>query len=305
MPPQRHYGKETHRREAGKGDGIYHKKRKPREAAECMRGRRRFRQPQAFAVRGADRPGIQRLCERNHSPGRHGGQARRDALAPQRSRHARGSRVAGRARQGARLPRPRVPRGRQVGGQAAERNGLLRSGHLLDRGEGQAARGRVAGRARGGRRDGGGVSVRPDEKREGGGAASTAQAHAVGASALRPDRWRRGRGAWPRHRARHGLCARPGQPSRQRLHADVPGRTGAGARARVPRHQGDRARAQGNRSPQHGTFLSVTNGAEPPRSSSSSTRRTRASRSLSSVGKGITARQRRHCRPSPASTWTR
>ena len=48
----------------------------------------------------------------------------------------------------------------RVRGQAPERDRLLRGGHLPHRGEGQAARGRVARRARGGRRDGGGLPLR-------------------------------------------------------------------------------------------------------------------------------------------------
>ena len=47
----------------------------------------------------------QRLYQRNHPPRRHGGQARRDAAAAQRPRHARRPRAAGRPGQGARLPR--------------------------------------------------------------------------------------------------------------------------------------------------------------------------------------------------------
>ena len=118
------------------------------------------------------------------------------------------------SRQGARLPRPRVPLGGQIRGQAPERDRLVRGRHLSDRGKGEAARGRMAGRARGGRRDGGRLPLRPDEKREGRGAPTAAQAHAVGAAALGSHRWRGRRGARSRDRARHGLRARPRQPSR-------------------------------------------------------------------------------------------
>ncbi len=175
---------------------------------------------------------VERLCQRNHPPRRHGGQARRDASAAQRPRHARRPRASGRPRQGARLPRPGIPLRGQIRGQAAERDRLVRGGDLPDRGKGQAARGRLARRARGRRGDGGGLPLRPDEKRKGRSAPAAAQAHAVGSAALGPDR-RRGRGgARPRDRARHGLRARPRQPARQRLHADLPGRAGAASSPR-------------------------------------------------------------------------
>ena len=99
-------------------------------------------------------------------------------------------------------------------GQAAERDRILRGGHLPHRGKGQAARSRVAHRARGRRRDGGGLPLRPDEEREVRGAPAAAQAHAVGAAALGPDRRRGGRGARARDRARDGPRARPRQPAR-------------------------------------------------------------------------------------------
>src|SRR5881227_3272651 len=46
------------------GDGIYHKKRQPREAAQRLRGGRCLRQPQAQPFRGSDRPCIRRLYRR-------------------------------------------------------------------------------------------------------------------------------------------------------------------------------------------------------------------------------------------------
>ena len=159
----------------------------------------RVRQSQAVAVGGTDRPREQRLHQRNHPPRRHGGQARRDAAAAQRARHAGRPRAAGRPRQGARLPRPRVPLGDPLRGQAAERNRLLRGGRLPDRGKGQAARSGVARRARGGRGDGGRLPLRADEEPADRGAPAAAQAHAVGAAALRsrPPARRPPRGAWP------------------------------------------------------------------------------------------------------------
>ena len=130
-------------------DGIYHKKRQPREAAQRLRRRRRLRQPQAFAVGRAHRPRVERIYQRNHPPRRHGGKARRHAAAAQRPRDARRSGTADRAGQGARLPRQGVPPGDPQRGQAAERDGLLRGSALSHRGKGQAPRGRVARRARG------------------------------------------------------------------------------------------------------------------------------------------------------------
>ncbi len=111
----------TRSRQRGR-DGIYHKKRQPRETAQRLRRRRRLRQSQAVAVGGIDRPRVERLCQRDHPPRRHGRQARRDAAAAQRPRHARRSRPAGGAGQGTRLPRQGVPLGHPVGGQAAERD---------------------------------------------------------------------------------------------------------------------------------------------------------------------------------------
>ena len=110
--------------------------------------------------------------------------------------------------QGARLPRQGVPPGDPQRGQAAERDGLLRGGALSHRGKGQAARGRVARRARGPRGDGRRLPFRADEERAHRGAPAAAQAHAVGAAALRPH-GRRGRiGARARDRARHGSARR-------------------------------------------------------------------------------------------------
>ena len=155
----------------------------------------------------------------------------------------------------------------QVRGQAAERNRLLRSGHLPHRGKGQAARGRVARRARGGRRDGGGLPLRADEKRAGRGAAAAAQAHAVGAAALGPDRRRGRRGARPRDRARHGLRARPRQPSGNICTPTYLGRAARWSSARnFPTSRSRCSNARRSRRSGMGSFLSVTNGSdEPPR----------------------------------------
>ncbi len=121
------------------------------------------------------------------------------------------------------------------GGQAAERDGILRGGSLPDRGKGQAAGGGMAGRACRHRRDGGRLPVRADEKRAHGSPPAAAQAHAIGAAAVRPGGRRGGRGTGSCHRARHGSRERPRQPAGQRLHADVPRRARARARPRLSR----------------------------------------------------------------------
>ena len=226
------YDKETQQLEARDGNGIYHKKRQSGKAAERLRRRRRLRQPQAVLVGGVDRPRVERICERNHPPRRHGGQTRRNAASAQRSRDARRSRPAARPGQGKGLSRQGVPLGDQVGGQAPERDRLVRGRGLHHRGEGQAARGRVADRACGRRRHGGGLPLRPDEERKVRSAPAAAQAHAVGAAALGPDGRRSGGGARARHRARDGPRARSRQPARQRVHADVSRRARARAGAR-------------------------------------------------------------------------
>ncbi len=223
------YDKETQQLEARDGNGIYHKKRQSGKTAERLRRRRRLRQPQAVLVGGVDRPRVERICERNHPPRRHGGQTRRNAPSAQCARHARRSRASARFGQGTRLSRQGVPLRDQVGGQAPERDRILRGGGLHHRGEGQAARGRVAHRACGRRRDGGRLPLRPDEEREIGGAPAAAQADAVGAAALRPRRRRGGRRARARHCPRHGPRPRSRQPAGQHLHAEVSRR----ARARA------------------------------------------------------------------------
>ena len=145
--------------------------------------------------------------------------------------------------------------------------GLVRGGRLHHRGKGQAARGGVADRACGGRRDGGRVPLRPDEEREVRSAPAAAQAHAVGAAALGPDRRRNGRGARARHRARHGPRARSRQPARQRLHAKLPRRAGARSwREEFPDIKVTVLERKEIEALGMGSFLSVTNGSdEPPR----------------------------------------
>ena len=110
------------------------------------------------------------------------------AAAAQRARHAGRPRAARGIGQGARLPRPRVPLGDPLGREAAERNRLLRGGCLPHRRKGQATRSRLAGRARGGRGHGGGLPLRADEEPAHRSSPAAAQAHAVGAAALRPQR---------------------------------------------------------------------------------------------------------------------
>ena len=172
------YDKETQQLEARDGNGIYHKKRQSGKTAERLRRRRRLRQPQAVLVGGVDRPRVERICERNHPSRRHGGQTRRNAASAQRSRDARRSRAAPRAGQGKGLSRQGVPLGDQVRRQASERDRVVRGRGLYHRGKGQAARSGVAYRARRGRGDGGGLPLRPDEKRKVRGAPAVAQAHA-------------------------------------------------------------------------------------------------------------------------------
>ena len=162
---------------------------------------------------------------------------------------------------------------------------------LPHRGKGQAARGRVARRARGRRGDGGGLPLRADEERAGRGAPAAAQAHAVGAAALRPHRRRGRRGAGPGDRARHGPRARPRQPARQRLHADVPRRARAGARRGVSRHQGRRCSSarRSRRSAWARSCRSPTAATSRRASSSSSTRQpAKKQKPFVLVGKGIT-----------------
>ncbi len=174
-------------------------------------------------------------------------------LAPaQRARHAGRPRASGRPGQGARLPRPRIPLGDPLRGQAAQRNRLVRGRGLPDRGKGQAARSRVARRARRRGRHGVRLPLRADEEPAHGSPAAAAQADAVGAAALGPHRRRSRVGAGPGHRARHGHGARPGQHAGQHVHADVPCRARDAARRRVSRHQGHHPRAQGMRGARHG-----------------------------------------------------
>ena len=290
-------GNKTPRWETRDRNGIYHKKRQPREAAQRLRGGRRVRQSQAVAVGGTHRPRQQRLHQRNHPPRRHGGQARRHAAAAQRARDAGRPRAAGRPRQGARLPRSRIPLGHQLRGEAPERNRLLRGGCLPDRGKGQAARSCVARRARGHRRDGIGLPVRADEEPAHRGAPAAAQADAVGAAALRPHGRREGGGARPRHRPRDGPRARPGQSAGQRLHARVPGRTRARTREGVPRHHRQGARAQGVRGARHGL---VPVGDQRQRAAAALHRvrvhaeRAQAGEAAGAGGQGHHVRHRRH-----------
>ena len=158
-------------------------------------------------------------------------------------------------------------------------------------------------------RHGGRLPLRADEKPAHRGAAAAAQADAVGAAALGPDRRRDGRGAGPGDRPRHGHGARPRQHAGQHLHADLP--------------RGERAKQLGAEFPDvkvtilerkeceelgMGSFLSVTNGSdEPPRfivleymqsqeepAPSPACWSARASRSTPAA-----------FRSSPASTWTR
>ena len=152
-----------------------------------MRRRRGVRQPEAEPVGRTDRPRLGRIHQRNHSPGRHGGQARRHVAAAQRPRHAGRSRLAGRPGQGAGLPRARVPQRHPRCRATAQRNRIVRSRRLSDRGKGQASGSGLAGRACGRRRDGSRLPVRPDEKPAGRCAAAVAQVDAVGAAAQRPD----------------------------------------------------------------------------------------------------------------------
>ena len=152
-------------------------------------------------------------------------------------------------------------------GQAAERDRLLRGGRLPHRGEGQAARGGVARRARGRRRDGGGLPLRPDEEREVRGAPAAAQAHAVGAAALGPDRRRGGRGAraspsrtaWT-WRATSATC--PATSARRPTSASAR----SSWRAEFPDVKVTVLERKEIEELGMGSFLSVTNGSdEPPR----------------------------------------
>ena len=178
------YGKEILRWRRN-GDGIYHKKRQPREAAQRLRRRRRVRQSQALSLSAelidrASNGYISEIIRRGDMEGKLGA-----TLLLHNVRGTLADRVLlvglGKERdfRDKRVPQ-RHPRRRQ----AAERNRLVRGGRLSDRGKGQAARSRLAGRARGRRRDGGRLPLRPDEKPAGRGAPAVAQADAVGAAAL-------------------------------------------------------------------------------------------------------------------------
>ena len=117
------------------------------------------------------------------------------------------------------------------------------------------------------RGDGRGLPVRADEKRAHRGAPAAAQAHAVGAAALRSGGGRGRGGARARDRARHGPREGPRQPAGQRVHADAT----SAERAQELGKEFPDIKVTVLERPQiealgMGSFLSVTNGSdEPPR----------------------------------------
>ena len=133
----------------------------------------------------------------------------------------------------------------RVRGEAPERDRFLRGRHLSHRGEGQAARSRLARRARGGRGDGGRLPLRADEEPAHRGAAAAAQVDAVGAAALGP----RGRRSAPRRAASRSRTAWTSRAISATLPGNVCTPTYLAERALelgdgVSRHQGHGPRAQ-------------------------------------------------------------
>ena len=119
---------------------------------------------------------------------------------------------------------------------------------------------------------------------------AAAQIDALGAAAFGPHRGRDSDRARPRAFARHGPRARSGQPSRQRLHAHYLGERATELGTRVSQHQGQGARAQGDRRARHGLVSVGANGSDqPPRFIILEYDRRRArQKPLVLVGKGIT-----------------
>ena len=178
--------------------------------------------------------------------------------------------------------------------------------HLPDRGPGQAARHRLAGRARGRRGDGRRLPLRADEEQARRGPPAAAQAHAVGAAALRP---RGGRGGVAR-----GLAIADGMDLAKDL-GNLPGNVC------TPRYLAEQAQELGKEFPAikvkvlerpdieklgMGSFLAVANGSDAAaavhrdgvraaaRSRSRSCSSARASRSTPAAS-----------RSSPRPRWTR